>query len=88
MDIYLLQNLIADGHFEVLNASETQLDQKLQDKTKKFCTHFFFNFGRKNIEDLWLINGHFLTTLGHFFANYLKIFHKYEVQTVILRCLS
>ena len=35
MDIYLSQNLIADGHFEVLNAFETQLDQKLQDKTKK-----------------------------------------------------
>ena len=41
MDIYLSQNLIADGHFEVLNASETQLDQKLQDKTKNFCSHFF-----------------------------------------------
>ena len=52
MDIYLSQNLIADGHFEVPNASETQLDQKLQDKTKKFCTHFFFNFGRKNSENL------------------------------------
>ena len=24
---------------------------------------------------------------GHFFANYMKFFHKTEVQTVILRCL-
>ena len=86
-DIYLSQNLIANGHFEVLNAFETQLDQKLQDKTKKIL-FLFFNFGRKNTENLRLINGHFLTTLGHFFANYLKIFLKYEVQTVILRCLS
>ena len=41
MDIYLSQNLIANGHFEVLNAFETQLDQKLQDKTKNFVSHFF-----------------------------------------------
>ena len=66
--IYLSQNLIANGHFEVLNAFETQLDQKLQDKTKKNL-FLFFNFGRKNTENLRLINGHFLTTLGHFFAN-------------------
>ena len=66
MDIYISQNLIADGHFEVLNTFGTQLDQKLEDKTKKFLFSFFFNFGRKNTENLWLINGHFLTTLGHF----------------------
>ena len=33
----------------------------------------FFNFGRKNTENLRLINGHFLTTLGHFFANYSSV---------------
>ena len=47
MDIYLSQNLIADGHFEVLNASETQLDQKLQDKTKKNSVLIFFQFWMK-----------------------------------------
>ena len=46
MDIYLSQNLIADGHFEVLNASETQLDQKLQDKTKKKFV-LIFQFWKK-----------------------------------------
>ena len=31
--------------------------------------------------------GHFTTIYGHFFANYIDIFHKTEIQTVILRCL-
>ena len=30
----------------------------------------------------------FTTTSGHFFANCMVIFHKTEVQTVILRCLT
>ena len=50
---YLSQNLIAEGHFEVLSAklnSKTQLDRKLQDKTKKICFHIF-QFGRKNTEN-------------------------------------
>ena len=28
----------------------------------------------------------FITISSQFFANYLKIFHKIEVQTIILRC--
>ena len=35
-----------------------------------------------------LINSHFKTIYGHFFANYMFIFHKTEIQTVILRCLT
>ena len=35
-----------------------------------------------------LINSHFKTIHGHFFANYMFIFHKTEIQTVILRCLT
>ena len=35
-----------------------------------------------------LINGHFTTICGHFFAKYMFIFHKTEIQTVILRCLT
>ena len=34
-----------------------------------------------------LINSHFTTISGQFFAYYMIIFHKTEVQTVILRCL-
>ena len=30
----------------------------------------------------------FTTISGHFFANYMVIFHKSEVQTVVLRCLT
>ena len=37
-------------------------------------------------QNLQLINGHFKTTSGHFFANYMNIFQKTEIQTVILRC--
>jgi hypothetical protein len=46
-----------------------------------------FNFERKKNENLLLINGHCTTTSGHFSACCIKIFHKTEVQTVILRCL-
>ena len=37
-------------------------------------------------QNLRLINGRFPTISSHFFANYMNIFHKNEVQTVILRC--
>ena len=47
----------------------------------------FFNFGRKKSENLSFKNGHFSTNSCHFFANYINIFHKNEVQMVILRCL-
>ena len=44
-------------------------------------------FCKKNTKNLWLINGHFRTISGHFLVNCMKIFHKKEVQTVILRWL-
>ena len=56
-------------------------------KHKYFRDLGFCNFVRKNNEKFRLINGHFMTISGQFFANYIKIFHKTEVQTVILRCL-
>ena len=52
-----------------------------------FISFFFAILQRKNTENLWLINGHLGTIFGHFLANYMKIFHKKEVQSVILRCL-
>ena len=52
-----------------------------------FLTSLFFNFGRKKIKDKCFKNGHFLTICGHFFGNYIDIFHKTEIQTIILRCL-
>ena len=30
---------------------------------------------------------HFKTVSCHFFTNYIKIFHRTEIETVILRCL-
>ena len=51
LHFYISQNLSAEGHFEVLNASKAQLDQKLQDKTQIFLFPVFFNFGRKISEN-------------------------------------
>ena len=67
--------------------SKSQLDQKIQYKIQFFPIQFFFNFVRKKTESLRFINGSFTTISGHFSANYIKIFHKTEVQTVILRYL-
>ena len=52
-----------------------------------YCHFLFLQFCKKNTENLWLIIGHFRTISGHCLANCMKIFHKKEVQTVILRCL-
>ena len=35
---------------------------------------------------LWV--GRFMTISGHFLANYINIFHKIELQTIILMCLT
>ena len=53
--------LVADHHFEVLHMPNSWLDQKIKHKTQFFLFPFYFNFGRKNHKNLWLINGHFLT---------------------------
>ena len=45
-----------------------------------FCTLETVN------QNLQLINGRFTTISSHFFANYMNIFHKTEVQTIILTC--
>ena len=53
-----------------------------------FGFNFFFQFWKKkfwkHITHKWPFLDHF----GSFFANYMSIFHKTEVQTVILRCLG
>ena len=69
------------------NLPKSQFDQELRHKTQFFSFPGVFNFERKKIEKLPLINGHFMTISGHFSASYIEIFHKTEVQTVILRCL-
>ena len=61
--------------------------QSLWHKSQILLTSVFFNFGRKKIENLSFKNGHFTTISGHLFGNYINIFHKTEIQTVILRCL-
>ena len=63
------------------------MDPKQRHKTQFYSFPGVFNFVRKINEKLPLINGHFMTLSGHFSASYIEIFHKTEVQTVILRCL-
>ena len=77
----------SDCHFGVLNLYKSQFDQNLWPKRHFLFLFPFFNFVRKQNENLWLINGHCMTISGHFFANYMKIFHTTEIQTVILRCI-
>ena len=84
---HLSQNLGSNGHFEDPNLSKSQLNQKLRYKIQIFPIQFFFNFVRKKTESLRFINGSFMTISGHFSANCIKIFHKTEVQTIILRYL-
>ena len=50
-------------------------------------TNMFFNFGRNKIESSNFKNCHFMTISAHFFGNYINIFHKTEIQMVILSCL-
>ena len=74
----------SDGHFEVLNKSNSRILKKWQ--LLSFWgikTHFV----RNETENLCLLNGHFTTIYGHFFANCIEIFHKTEIQMVILRYL-
>ena len=52
---------------------------KSYDIKQLFLSPLIFNFERKNLENSWLINDHFLTVVGHFLANYINIFHKTEV---------
>ena len=81
---YLAQKWGSDGRFEVLNRSASGLVQTL-----------FSSDVDGGLEHAWLtlkkyqlINGHFTTIAGHFFAKCMYIFHKTEVQTVILKCLT
>ena len=59
---------------------------------------FAWNMMNKNIrllneletvsQNLQLIYGRFTTISGHFFSNYMNIFHKSEVQMIILKCFT
>ena len=69
------------------NLSKSQLNQKLWHKRHFFKVPIFCNYVRFFFCNLWLINGHFTTISGLNFANYMKIFHKAEIQPVILRCI-
>ena len=67
---------------------KSYLDQKPWHKAHFFHFLFFAILQRKNTENLLLINGHLGTISGHFLANYINIFHKIELQTIIMMCLT
>ena len=61
---------------------------KSNDMNHNFVFVSIFQFCMKKRENLQLIYGHFTTIYGHLLAIHYNIFHKTEVQTVILRCLG
>ena len=84
---YLSHNLGSAGHFEEVNVYKSQLNQNLGHELQICLKSEFFNFGRKKSENLSFKNGHFMTISGYFFVNYINIFHKTEIQMIILMCL-
>ena len=66
---------------------------KLEKKSKRldplrtffsFCTRYYRKNWKKKAENVSFKNGHILTICGHFFGYYIGIFHKTEIQMVIL----
>ena len=45
-----------------------------------------YSHRHKKQKKLWV--GHFMILSDHFLANYLYVFHKIELQTIILMCLT
>ena len=52
-------------------------------KSQNALASVFLNFGRFFLLNLSFNNGNFKSIFGHFFGNYMNIFHKTEIQTVI-----
>ena len=81
--VHLLQNWGSDGHFEVLNGSQSWIFKIWQ---------LFFFWGIKTpFGTLFRPKWPFYNHLWSLFANYIDIFHKTEIQAVILRyvgCLN
>ena len=60
---------------------------KIYDIKRNFFWQMCFSILEEKFKNLSFKNGHFTPISGHFFGTYLSIFHKTEIQTVILRCL-
>ena len=63
-------------------------DSKIYPKSKKSmrCLNQGFKYLEAGLQNLRQLNCSFMTISSHFSAIYINIFHKTEVQTVILRC--
>ena len=73
--------------FWVVQHAKILIGSKAMTKNTKGFISVFYHFVKQKAENLCLINGHFKTIFGHFFGNYINIFQKIEIQTIILRCL-
>ena len=68
-------------------AYEITKDSYISKGFYKFCPTFQIMNYRLFGNEREFINGRCRTISGHFFANCINIFHKTEVQSVILMCL-
>ena len=83
---HIFQILSADGHFEGLNVSKSQLNQFYDTNYKcpwQVCFSILEEKNQKYMSQKWQFFNH----LWSFVGNYIDIFHKTEIQTIILRCL-
>ena len=80
MYVQLSQNWGSDGHFKVLNSAYLRLVQKWWLKTQIFPFLFFCDFVQKQTFSSF--------AFFPFFASYINIVYKTEIQTVILRWLT
>ena len=79
----LSQNWGSDGHFEVLYGSTSWLVQTYGFSCRgRPCTCLANS--QKIATDKWPFYDH----IWPFFANYIFIFHKTEVRTIILKCIT
>ena len=82
IDYWQKMNRFKDFFLYLLNwnKSETWKNRKFELSISNFAV---LKTGRQNLRQL---NCSFMTISSHFSAIYIGIFHKTEVQTVILRC--
>ena len=85
---YLLHDFSINSSFMVLNFFEFQ-EKKLScwlQYNYRISSYSFLPWIEGGPQNLRQLDCSFTTISSHFFAIYINIFHKNEVQTVILRC--
>ena len=60
----------------------------IKKKTQTFSFPMFYKLLKQKAANLCHLNGYFKTISGLFSTNHIDVFHKTEVQKVILKCLT